>query len=211
MLNEIINNISDFAFNLGYIWIFFMMVLESSFFPFPSEIAVIPAWIAISKWKMDFSLVLLYSTLWALVWATINYIIWYYLWWKKIEKLIDKYWKYFFIKKTHYEKAEKYFEKHWSITTFLARFISVIRQLISIPAWVFKMNFKKFLFYTWVWAWIWNIILILIGYFAWIAWNWDSNILSKYKIEMLIWWVIFIILVWYIYYLINKKKENLWK
>ncbi len=206
MLHSIIDYIVNFASSLGYIWIFLMMVLESSFFPFPSEVAMIPAWMAIASWKMNFFLVLFFWTFWALIWATINYIIWYYLWWKKIKNLIKKYWKYFFIKEEHYEKSEKYFQNHWSITTFLARFISVIRQLISLPAWVFKMNFFKFLFYTWLWAWIWNIILILIWYSASIAWENSNTIISKYKTEMIIAWIIFIILTGFIYYKINKKK-----
>ncbi len=206
MLETIINYIAVFADTLWYWWIFFMMILESSFFPFPSEVAMIPAWVAVAQWKMDFSLVLFIWTAWALVWATINYLLWYYLWWKKIEKLIDKYWKYFFITNKHYLKAEKYFEKHGSITTFLARFITVIRQLISIPAWVFKMDFYKFFTYTFLWAWIWNIILILIWYYAAIAWeNWD-NLIKEYKYELILSWIIFTVLVWYIYYLINKKK-----
>jgi membrane protein DedA with SNARE-associated domain len=202
MLHEMINYIVSFAETLWYIWIFLMMVLESSFFPFPSEVAMIPAGISISKWTMDFSLVLLIWTLGALTWATINYFIGYYLWWDKIKKLIKKFWKYFFIKEEHYDKSEKYFQKHWSITTFLARFITVIRQLISLPAWVFKMNFPKFLFYTGLWAGIWNLILILIWYFF--AEN--TEVMEKYKFEMLIWWIIFIILVWGIYYFVNKKK-----
>ncbi|MGB2111479.1 MAG: DedA family protein [Patescibacteria group bacterium] len=57
-----------------------------------------------------------------------------------IKSLIHKYGKYFFIKDEHYQKTEEYFLKHGVITTFLARFITVIRQLISIPAGVFKMN-----------------------------------------------------------------------
>ncbi len=204
MLHEMINYIVSFAEAMGYVWIFIMMVLESSFFPFPSEVAMIPAWIAVSKWVMDFSLVLIIWTFWALVWATINYMIGYYLGWKKVKKLIAKYGKYFLIKEKHYDRSEKYFFKHWSITTFLARFITVIRQLISLPAWVFKMNFAKFFFYTWLWAWMWNLILILI----WYIFAENADVMEEYKIAMLIWWISFIVLVWWIYYFINKWFEK---
>ena len=204
MLHEIINYIVTFSETLGYTGIFLMMVLESSFFPFPSEVAMIPAGVAVAKWNMDFSLVLIIWTFWALIWATINYFIGYYLWWEKIKQLIRKFWKYFLIKEVHYEKSEKYFFKHWSITTFLARFITVIRQLISLPAWVFKMNFSKFFFYTGLWAWLWNLILILI----WYLFAENSDIVNEYKYEMLFWWIVFIILVWWIYYFFNKRFEE---
>jgi membrane protein DedA with SNARE-associated domain len=182
-----------------------MMVLESSFIPFPSEVAMIPAWYLASIWKMNFSLALLVWTSGALIWATINYLLWYYLGWKIIKKLIKKYWKYIFIKESHYKKSEEYFKEHWIITTFLARFITVVRQLISLPAWVFKINFAKFFFYTGLWAGLWNLALMTIWYIAWE----NQDMIAKYSKELLFWWLFLIFLIWYIYYLIkNLIYEN---
>ena len=203
-MHEIITFIVNFAENLWYTWIFIMMVLESSFFPFPSEVAMIPAWYLSSTWAMNFSIALIVWTFWALVWATINYLLWYYLWWKVIHKLINKYWKYFLITKNHYHATEKYFEKHWSITTFLARFITVVRQLISLPAWVFKMNFSKFLFYTWLWAWLWNLFLMSLWYIAWE----NKEIIAKYSLEILIWTIFFVLITANIYYYLHTKKNE---
>lgn len=200
-MHEIINYIVDIAEQFWYIWIFVMMVLESSFFPFPSEVAMIPAGFLSSTWEMNFWIALLVWTFWALVWATINYIIWYYLWWEKIKKLIHKYGKYFFIKEKHYEKTENYFQKHWIITTFLARFITVIRQLISLPAWVFKINFAKFFFYTGLWAGLWNLALMSIWYIAWE----NEKLIAKYSMELLFWWIFLIAIIWFSYYYMRKK------
>jgi membrane protein DedA with SNARE-associated domain len=161
-MHNIIIYIVSIAEQLWYTGIFFMMVLESSFIPFPSEVAMIPAWFLAFKWEMNFLLALLVWTFWAIIWATINYFIAYKLWEKIILKLIKKYWKYFLIKEEHYKKSENYFLKHWSITIFLARFIPAIRQLISLPAGAFQMNYKKFFIYTWIWALIWNLILMVI-------------------------------------------------
>ena len=200
-MHEIIHYIVSIANQLGYTWIFIMMVLESSFFPFPSEVAMIPAGYLASTWEMNFSLALLIWTFWALVWATINYILWYYLWEKVIRKLIHKYWKYVFIKEEHYIKAEKYFLNHWIITIFLARFITVIRQLISLPAWVFKINFVKFFFYTGLWASLWNLALMTIWYIAWE----NKELISKYSMELLFGGIFFILFIWFSYYYIRKK------
>lgn len=204
-MHEIINAIVKIVWDMGYTGIFIMMILESSFFPFPSEVAMIPAWYLSSTWVMNFYIALLVWTIWALIWACINYILWYYLWWKVIKKLIDKYWKYLFIKLEHYERSERYFKEHWAITTFLARFITVVRQLISLPAWVFKMNIPKFLFYTWLWAWLWNLMLMIIGYIAWE----NRELIAKYSKELLISWILFVIIIWIIYYYIHKNKK--WK
>ncbi len=203
-MHELALYIVKLAENLGYTGIFIMMVIESSFIPFPSELAMIPAWYLASIWKMNFSLALLIWTFWAIVWATINYILAYKLWEKIILKLIKKYGKYFLIKEKHYKQAENYFLKHWSITIFLARFIPAIRQIISLPAGAFQMNYKKFFIYTWIWAWIWNLILMLIWYIAWK----NQELIKQYSHQALIWILIFwiIILIIYIYY--NKKLNK---
>jgi membrane protein DedA with SNARE-associated domain len=203
-MHEIITAIVNFASDLWYTGIFIMMVIESSFFPFPSEVAMIPAWYLASIWKMDFSIALLVWTFWAIVWATINYILWYYLWSKMVHKLVSKYWKYILITTNHYDITEKYFESHWSITTFLARFITVVRQLISIPAWVFKMNFAKFFFYTWLWAWIWNLLLMLIWFIAWE----NKELIQQYSYEILIATIFFIIITANIYYYLHLKRNE---
>lgn len=200
-MHEIIDFIVNIAKELGYTGIFIMMVLESSFFPFPSEVAMIPAGFLASKWDMNFWFALLIGTFWALTWASINYFLGYYLWWTVIKKLIEKYWRYFFIKSHHYDKSEEYFKNHGSITTFLARFITVVRQLISLPAWVFKMNFTKFFLYTWLWAWAWNLILMIIWYVA----GENSDLIAKYSKEILIFSLIFVLIIGFIYFKINKR------
>jgi len=202
-MHEIITTIVNFASDLWYTGIFIMMVLESTFFPFPSEVAMIPAWYLASTWEMDFSIALLVWTFWAIVWSTINYILWFYLWNKTIHKLIDKYGKYVLITKNHYHSTEKYFQTHWSITIFLARFITVVRQLISLPAGVFEMNFTKFFFYTWLGAWIWNLMLMIIWYIAWE----NKELISKYSFEILMWTILFILFTANIYFYLHRKKN----
>jgi len=203
-MHEIINVIVNFASHLWYIGIYIMMVLESSFFPFPSEAAMIPAWYLASTWEMNFSIALIVWTFGALTWATINYVLWYYLWNKTIHKLIKKYWKFLLITENHYNATEKYFEKHWNITTFLARFITVVRQLISLPAWVFKMNFSKFFFYTWLGAWIWNLLLMSFWYIAWE----NQDLIKQYSLQILLITTLFVIFVANIYYYLHTKKNE---
>jgi len=201
-MQQIIDFIVNWVSNLGYSGIFIMMVLESSFIPFPSEVAMIPAWYLASIWKMDFSIALIVWTFWAIIWATINYVLWFYLWEKVIRKLIKKYWKFFLIKPKQFEKTEKYFQKHWWITTFLARFISIIRQLISLPAGIFKMNYISFFIYTTFWAFLWNLILMIIWYIAWQ----NKELIQKYSQETMYFIIIFIIIIWIFYYYKNERK-----
>jgi membrane protein DedA with SNARE-associated domain len=203
MLQSIIEFIVSIVWDMWYIGIFIMMTLESSFFPFPSEVAMIPAGYLVSTWKMSLVWVFIMWTAWALLGSSINYFLGYYLWEKVIKSLINKYWKYLFVSIEHYEKAENYFKKHWSITTFVGRLITVIRQYISLPAGVFKMNFIKFIIYTALGAGIWNVILITIWYIAWE----NKELIAEYSKEVSIWLIIFIILIVLIYIFIQKKKN----
>lgn len=178
-----------------------MMTIESSFFPFPSEVAMIPAGYLASIWEMQFSIALFFGILWALLGASINYYLGMRLWGPIIHTLIQKYGKYIFLTDKHYTQAETYFQKHGAITTLLGRFIPAIRQLISIPAGVFKMNFAKFLFYTWLGAGIWNLILMLIGYIA----GENSGLIQQYSKESIIALAIFIAITTTLYILIQRR------
>lgn len=204
MLQTIIDFIVWVVGNWWYTGIFVMMVLESSFFPFPSEVAMIPAGYLVSTWQMNFWLVFIAGTSWALVGSCINYFLGYFLWKKAIKSLIKKYWKYLFVSLEHYEKAEKYFQKHGGITTFIGRLITIIRQYISLPAGVFKMNFWKFLVYTGLWAWIWNLILIAIWYIAWE----NKELITEYSKEASIWLIVFIVVIVAIYVLFKRKWKG---
>lgn len=156
--NNLAVNAHDLILQMPYFWIFILMTIESSFIPFPSEVIMIPAWFFASTWKINFFLWFLAWLFWSLAWAMINYAIWYYGWSKLITKLI---WE------SNNNLCLNYFKKHWDNTTLIWRFIPWIRQIISLPAWVFKMNFKKFVIYTSIWAWLWVLILMIFGYFVW--------------------------------------------
>lgn len=164
-MHDFVNYILGIFEQMGYLGIFVMMTIESSFVPFPSEVAMIPAGALANEGKMSFWLAFAAGTAGAWLGATINYLIGFYLGAPVLKKFIEKYGKFVFLKIEHYNEAEKYFQENGGKATLIGRFIPGVRQIISLPAGVFKMNFAKFSLFTIIGAGIWNLILLSIGYF----------------------------------------------
>ena len=140
----------------GYIGIFLLMFLESSFFPFPSEVVMIPAGYLAYKGEMNIFLVIVSGVLGSISGAWFNYLI--------ASKFGRKFLKKF-ISNEKLSKLDKFFEKHGHISTFSGRLIPGVRQYISFPAGLTKMNGVVFTIFTGLGSLIWILILVGLGYF----------------------------------------------
>ena len=158
----IITWIVDTIGRLGYIGIIALMFLESSFFPFPSEVVIPPAGYLASKGEMNIWLVVACGILGSLLGALFNYLL--ALWLGR--PLLMRYGKYFFLPEERFNKVDDFFYKHGEISTFVCRLIPGIRQYISFPAGLARMNLIKFCFYTSSGASIWVVLLAYIGFFV---------------------------------------------
>ena len=145
---------------MGYTGIISLMFLESSFFPFPSEVVMPPAGYLAWKGEMSLSLVLLSGIAGSLLGALFNY--WIAV--KLGRPFLLKYGKYFFISKESIDKADKFFSKHGHISTLVGRLLPVIRQYISLPAGIARMPMKTFMLFTTIGAGAWVIVLTFAGY-----------------------------------------------
>lgn len=153
--------------NLNYYTIFLLMAIESSFIPFPSEIVVpFAAWKA-AEGTLSLSGVLLASTAGAMTGAIFNYYFALWLGRPVLYRLADTKWAHLLlIDRTNIEKSEQYFVKHGKASTFIGRLVPAVRQLISLPAGLARMKIEPFLLYTFLGAGLWNLILAVVGYFA---------------------------------------------
>jgi membrane protein DedA with SNARE-associated domain len=161
MLHDIAQTIVGYIGDIGYLGIFLLMFLESTFFPFPSEIVMIPAGYLAYKGEMSLTMVIAMGTLGSIAGALFNYYLAIYVG----RKFILRYGKYFFVSPETMEKLERFFKAHGEISTFNGRLIPGIRQLISLPAGLARMNIAKFSLYTGLGAGIWMVILTLLGYY----------------------------------------------
>lgn len=160
-----------FVNNATYIFVFAFMAIESSFIPFPSEVVVPPAaYIACQSTAMnpnglDIYLVVVFATLGAIVGALVNYSLALWIGRPIVYKFANsKFGHACLLDQEKVEHAEAYFDKNGAISTFIGRLIPAVRQLISIPAGLARMNIWKFILYTGLGAMLWNIILAALGW-----------------------------------------------
>ncbi len=161
-MHAIIDQILHFFGTLGYLEIFILMTIESSVFPFPSEVVMIPAGVYAVGGNINPFLAVLVGGIGSVVGACFNYFI-IGRWLGR--PFLKKYGKYVFVPEKTYQKAEKLFQKNALFYTFFSRFITVIRQVISVPAGVFQMKILPFIGATFVGATIWCGFLLALGYF----------------------------------------------
>ena len=158
--------ISTLLSNLNYGTIFFLMLLESTVIPVPSELVVAPAAYHSAAGNLDIWLVILFSTLGADAGASINYLAGWLLGRTVIWRFADsKLGKLCMLSHEKIEKSEAYFNNHGMVATITGRLIPGIRHLISIPAGLAKMHYWKFMLYTTIGAGAWNCILATMGWY----------------------------------------------
>ena len=155
-----------FQSNLNYGTIMLLMAVERSFLPFPSEVVVPPAaYFAMHSGELNIYLVVLSATLGALIGATINYFLALWIGRPLVYKFANSRIGHIcLIDEAKVLKAEKYFDDHGAVSTFLGRLVPAVRQLISIPAGLARMNFGTFVLFTTLGAGIWNCVLAFLGY-----------------------------------------------
>lgn len=207
MAGDFISSMIDlYMENITYPTVLFLMTLESTFIPVPSELVVPPAAWKAAQGEMHVLLVVLFATLGCILGALINYFLAKTLGRKIIYSLVDtKIAHMLFIDRHSMEKSENFFIRYGKSSTFIGRLVPGIRHLISIPAGVAQMDIRDFIFYTALGSAIWNGILAALGFFLYT----QQEILKKYYRDISIAaLVVFIIFLLYIIYrvVMNNKK-----
>ncbi|PAF41464.1 DedA family protein [Helicobacter sp. 11S03491-1] len=222
-MSEIIRFIVETISAWGYLGIFLMMFLESSFFPFPSEIVMIPAGYLAYKGDMNIYFAIVMGILGSITGGLFNY----YLALKLGRSFIIAYGKYFFFSEKSMKKMEDFFKKHGEISTFLGRLIPALRQYISLPAGLAKMNLLKFCIYTGLGAGIWVTVLTGFGYYlgTWIGENINTQTIIEafsvhrltndeiniksylHHIVLITLGIVFLIALIYIFYQLQKRRK----
>ena len=185
---------------MGYTGIISLMFLESSFFPFPSEVVLPPAGYLAWKGEMSLTLVLISGIAGSLLGALFNY-------WVAVKfgrPFFMKYGKYFFISPESIQKADDFFSKHGHISTLVGRLLPVIRQYISLPAGIARMSLKTFTLFTTIGAGTWVFVLTFAGYLL----GEHQDLLKEYLHIITLACVALALMIGGVYYIIIKRRKK---
>ncbi len=185
---------------MGYTGIISLMFLESSFFPFPSEVVMPPAGYLAWKGEMSLSLVLISGIAGSLLGALFNY-------WVAVKlgrPFLLKYGKFFFVSPESINKADEFFSKHGHVSTLVGRLLPVIRQYISLPAGIARMPLKTFTIFTTIGAGSWVVVLTFAGYFL----GEHQNLLKEYLHIITIACASIAVIISGGYYLFLKRRKK---
>nr|HEX4313585.1 DedA family protein [Kofleriaceae bacterium] len=180
MLESVAQWLKDFVETVGYPGLFLLVMIESTVVPVPSEI-VLPfaGWLA-ADGKMSLVLVLVINSAAALVGSSLSY------WFGAAggKKLLLKYGKYIFLTPADIERTERFFARRGRVTVLVARFVPVVRHVISIPAGVARMPLRSFLLQTFIGATVWGSFLIMLGYELGAEWESVAQKLKKFDLAI---------------------------
>ena len=162
-----LDSIAALAPTWGFALVFVFMAVESSFIPFPSEVVMIPAGFLAARGELGvaspvlaLAVAITLGVAGSLAGAFANYYLALYLG----KPFLERYGKWFFVKKEPLDRACEVFNRYGAATTFVCRLVPVIRQLISIPAGISKMPLGSFALFTGAGAGVWTAVLALVGY-----------------------------------------------
>lgn len=196
--------------NLNYGTIFFLMMLESTVVPVPSEFVVTPAAYHAAAGNLDIWLTILFATVGADVGASINYWVSFFVGRPLVYKFANsKLGRLCLLNQQKVEKAEKYFDDHGIVATLTGRLIPGIRHLISIPAGLAKMHYGKFLLYTTIGAAVWHSILAMLGWYlhAFVPEDQLNDKITEYA-DYIKWAIIILVIIAIVFFIVKHKSRK---
>ena len=196
--------------NLNYGTICFLMLLESTVVPVPSEFVVTPAAYHAATGQLDVWLVILFATIGADIGASINYVVALYVGRPVIYRFANSRWgKMCLLNEEKVKKSEKYFDDHGIVATLTGRLIPGIRHLISIPAGLARMHYGKFLLYTTIGAGAWHGILAALGWYLHtiVPEEQLNDNISEYA-EYIKIVILALVVIAIVYFLVKKMSKN---
>ncbi len=190
-----------FILDVGYPGLFLLIVLESTMVPVPSLLVMPYAGYMASRGHFSLAVILLLNAAGALTGSLLSY----WLGAAGGKPLLLKWGKYVFVRPADLEKTEQFFARYGMWTVLIARFLPVVRHLISVPAGIARMKLPQFIMQTLIGASLWGGGLMVLGYQ--IGENWEAVAKKAKRVDLVIAvGVVIVILAIVVGFLLKRRR-----
>lgn len=203
MLESFAHWIQGIVRDIGYPGVFLLIMLESTLVPIPSELVMPFAGFMASRGEFSLPVILVINSTAAMLGSGVCY-------WIGVvggKPFLVNYGKYFLIREHDIARTEAFFARHGKKTILIARFLPVIRHVISVPAGIARMPLPGFFLQTFLGATIWGGTLILLGYY--VGANWEAFARTLKRVDLLIGAILVLALVAMgIRFVVRRRRER---
>jgi len=210
-MSSLVDSLSEFMNRLvellGYPGLFLVMFIENIIPPIPSEFVLPFAGFQVAEGLMSYPLVLLFTSAGAFAGTTAFYFLGKLLGDTRVRLFLRRFGRYVLLREADYDEALDFFRKHDSKVIFWARFIPGVRSLISLPAGVAGMSFRRFATFTVLGTLIWNAVLVTAGML--LGQRWDSVLAVVDRLEGVLWVLLGLFVVsWFFWQRRSRAKRK---
>jgi membrane protein DedA with SNARE-associated domain len=205
--HQIVAFLTHLLQTIGWPGVVAIMTLESANIPIPSEVTMpLAGWMLVQARSMTALEALLLGGLFGAIGCTIGSILSYALGLWGGRPLLNRYGKWIMISEEDLEKADRWFQRWGDWAAFVSRLLPIVRTFISFPAGVTKMNFPRFVVFTFAGSFIWCGLLALGGYYLGANWETLRNAMRPFDIPIAL--IIVAGVAWYVYRHLQKRNQR---
>ena len=186
----------------GYYAVAILMALENACIPIPSELILGFAGYMIYAGRMTFTMAMVAGMVGGMAGSYFAYYVGHY----GGRPFVDKYGKYFFVKKSHVDIAQEWFDKYGIKAVFFSRMLPVVRTFISLPAGFAHVDMRQFFFYTFIGSLPWTALILFIGMMLGEGWKVMMEVGHEISLAVAA-AIVIICIVLYVQYKRKKKKR----
>ncbi|MBQ5418832.1 MAG: DedA family protein [Selenomonas sp.] len=157
----------EFIASWGYVAVAILMAAENACIPIPSELILGFAGYLIFADQMTFTGALVAGMVGGMAGSIFAYVVGH----RGGRSFVDKYGHYFFVKKSHVDIAQNWFDKYGLKAVFFSRMLPVVRTFISLPAGFAHVDMKKFLTLTFLGSLPWTALILAAGMMLGKSWE----------------------------------------
>lgn len=148
----------------GYLGITLLMLLEHVFPPIPSELIMPLAGYVASQEDLALSGVILAGTLGSVAGTTLWYWAGTRLGAQRVRNFVCRRGRWVALTASDIDRTAQWFERHGESAVLIGRIIPTVRSLISLPAGIACMPFRRYLVFTLIGSTLWTALLAIAGY-----------------------------------------------